>query len=180
MTATARRQRTSVGDRGEAQTAVVLDALVDASTVVLHHLQAPGFGRGDLDHVVLRQTADGPAVIVIDSKCWSPGIYVQILGRTYRGLSRFTPAEHVTVTAAAQALADHLEPHGVRMLTPLVVVWPSRPGRITSLGLRLGDGTPWCRGEHLAIRLRRVLPAGSGAPPDPRLVAAVTVLRRGA
>ena len=178
MTATARRQRSSVGTRGEERTAAVLDALADASTVVLHHLQAPGFGRGDLDHVVLRQTADGPAVIVIDSKCWSPGIYMPILGRTYRGLSRFTPAEHVTVTAAAQALADHLEPYGVRMLTPLVVVWPSRPGRITSLGLRLGDGTPWCRGEHLGIRLRRVLPAGSGEPVDPRLAAALSALRR--
>ena len=142
MTATARRQRSSVGTRGEERTAAVLDALADASTVVLHHLQAPDFGR------------------------------------TYRGLSRFTPAEHVTISLAAKAIVDHLEPYGVRMLTPLVVLWPSRPGRITSLGLRLGDGTPWCHGAHLGIRLRRVLPAGSGEAVDPRLAAALTALRR--
>lgn len=218
-----RAQRSAIGAKGEAWTRQVLDGLAagDASTVVLHGLSAPGMGRGDIDHVVVRQAATGPVVLILDSKCWQPGLYWSLSGRaSFRGRTRFRPAEHVVTRLAAQRLIQHLlacmpaskndnlqasktasmkvslharkndglqasrpaskQNREVGMLTPLVVIWPSRLGRISTIHLRLGDGTPWCRGHDLAAYLTRTLPPSSGEPIDPRLVAALASLRRSA
>ena len=173
MVTSARSRRSSLGAQGEARTAAVLDGLAGPDTVVLHSLSAPGFGAGDLDHVVLRQTVVGAVLLVVDSKLWKPGLYLTAGSRTYRGLQRFRPAEHVTTSLAAAKLSEHL---GIPVHA-LVVIWPSHPGQITSLGLCMGDGTPWCRGERLARTLARMLPAGSGERADAAVVAALRALR---
>lgn len=217
-----RAQRSAIGAKGEAWTRQVLDghAAGDASTVVLHGLSAPGMGRGDIDHVVVRQAATGPVVLILDSKCWAPGFYWSLAGRVYRGWTRFRPAEHVVTRLAAEKLGQHLlacmpaskhdnsqasktasmkvslhaskneglqasrtaskQNREVAMLTPLVVIWPSRPSRLSAIHFRLGDGTPWCRGHDLAAYLTRTLPPSSGDPVDPQLVAALASLRRSA
>lgn len=201
-----RAQRSAVGAKGEAWTAQVLDRLAaqDPSTVALHQLTAPGMGRADIDHVVVRQAATGPVLRILDSKCWQPGLYWSLAGRVYRGWTRFRPAQHVITRLAAAKLGQYLlaflqesklacktaskkdswqagtQNRRVTTLTPLVVIWPSRAGRITSLHLLLGDGTPWCRGHDLAAYLTRTLPPSSGEPVDPLLVAALASLRRSA
>lgn len=201
-----RAARSGVGARGEACTARVLDGLAsgDPSVETLHGLRAPGMGgRADLDHVVVHQAATGPVVLVLDSKVWAPGVYWSCAGRTFRGRTRFRPAQHVITRLAAEKLGQHLlacipaskttskkeslqasrtasmQVGCVTMLTPLVVIWPSRSGRITCLHFSLGDGTPWCRGHDLPAYLARTLPPSSGAPPDPALVAVLARLQKG-
>lgn len=68
-----------LGTAGEIRTARLLDSSLAGitRTAVFHSLRFPGLDRADVDHVVLIDTATGPVLIVVDSKAWKPGTWVQ-------------------------------------------------------------------------------------------------------
>lgn len=68
-----------IGISGEIRTARLLDSSLAGITrvAVFHSLRFPGLDRADVDHVVLLDTGNGPALIVIDSKAWKPGTWEQ-------------------------------------------------------------------------------------------------------
>lgn len=69
----------NMGTAGEIRTARLLDSSLAGitRTAVFHSLRFPGLDRADVDHAVLIDTATGPVLIVVDSKAWKPGTWVQ-------------------------------------------------------------------------------------------------------
>jgi hypothetical protein len=149
--------RAQVGIKGERFTADELSRLFerDPNTWVFHDLTLPRWKSANLDHVVCR----GDVIVVLDSKCWAPGRYWSLKGRVYRGWERFDPAEKIKLTPLVESLSRFLGSEFV--ITPLVVIWPSRPGRIGTryplLSMKLPLNTPYCVGRNLAPVLRRIL-----------------------
>lgn len=68
-----------LGTAGEIRTARLLDSSLAGitRTAVFHSLRFPGLDRADVDHAVLIDTNHGPVLIVVDSKAWKPGHWVQ-------------------------------------------------------------------------------------------------------
>ena len=147
--------KAKVGAKGERFTLDELMKLFERAeeTVVFNGLSLPGWESADADHVVLR----GNRAVVVDSKCWAPGRYWSSGKSIFRGRKRFSPAEQINLTRIANELTAYLELD----VQPLVVVWPSRPGRIATrrplFSLRMPDATPYCIGRDLASTLRRLL-----------------------
>lgn len=75
-----------LGTAGEIRTARLLDSSLAGitRTAVFHSLRFPGLDRADVDHAVLIDTATGPILIVVDSKAWKPGHWVQFSGAEVR------------------------------------------------------------------------------------------------
>ena len=114
-----------VGADGERRTAELLGALVNAGATVLHDLRVPISGvKANIDHVVV----SGRTVLIIDSKVWAPGIYWTLGGHTRRGRESFPPADKKTIPMILPALERHLAGTRAKLATPLLIVWPSRPG----------------------------------------------------
>ena len=96
---------------------------------------------------------------MIDSKCWAPGRYWSAGNSVFRGFQRFEAAEKVNLTRISNEMANYL---GTAVtVSPLVVIWPSHPGRIATrwpgMSLRLPEGAPFCIGRDLDVTLRRIL-----------------------
>lgn len=154
------------GARAERKSAAVLDPLAaQRGYAVLHDLRIPLAGiRANIDHVVVT----GRDVIVVDSKAWTAGFMWTVGSRSFRGLSRFTPAESRTVPMAQRALEAYLgRPLGA---TPIIMVW-------------WGRGTP--RTLLLSVPGARVVAAADvpsairdRGPADPQTVAALSALVR--
>lgn len=111
---------------GEVLTAKVLDQLClrPGGPTVIHDVRIPLKGiSANIDHVLVA----GARIMLIDSKCWRPGIYWTLGGQTRRGMQRFLPAEKRTMQMARQGMEGMLRSAGARfeLVTPLLVVWPS-------------------------------------------------------
>ncbi|HLH46918.1 MAG TPA: NERD domain-containing protein [Acidimicrobiales bacterium] len=164
----------AVGSAGERRTAEVLAQAYgrDPYTWVFHNLAVPGWVRGNIDHVVVR----GSTVVVLDTKCWAPGRYVTVLGRTWRNWRRFAAADRLQLGAMAQALAGRL---GVAV-HPLVVIWPSHPGALRTgrpFRLVLPGDLAYCKGRQLLGALEGLLGARD-APYDERVHLVLSRLTR--
>lgn len=165
------------GAIGERLSAAALDALAARGTslagvTVMHDVMVPSQRyRANIDHLVVC----GDTVHLIDSKRWKPGIYWTLGGRSFRGLSRFTPAEHRTMGMAADAVRSYLTRRDIKveLVTPTVVVWPSsdRSGLNTTF-LRF-PGAEVIAGRSLDRFLRRSYRRGS-ALADPQIVEALS------
>lgn len=167
------QSKVAAGLRGERATAQVLDQLaaLPNGPTVLHDLRIPIPGvSANIDHVVI----SGRSITVIDSKLWAPGFYWTLRGRTFRGLSRFTPAEKKTVPMAVSGLTRYLAKKRVsaRFLHPLLVVWPSTASHL-SLFLMASPGAHPIAGNTFARTAARTVGIESA---DPSIVAALRTL----
>ena len=149
--------RAHVGHKGERFTYDELNKLFarNLTTYVFHDLALPGWKTANLDHAICH----GNRVVIVDSKCWAPGRYWTRGDAVYRGFSRFEAAEEIRLPRIANELGEFL---GMEVtVTPLVVIWPSHPGRISTrlpgLSLRLPGETAYCLGRNLGTVLRRLL-----------------------
>lgn len=167
------QSKVNAGIRGEQATARVLDKLaaLPNGPTVLHDLRIPIPGvAANIDHVVV----SGRRVTVIDSKLWAPGFYWTFQGRTFRGLSRFSPAEKKTVPMAANGLTRYLAKKRVnaQFPRPLLVVWPSTTRRLI-LFLMASPGAHPITGDTFA---RTAAGAIGIEAADPSVVAALRAL----
>ena len=149
--------RAYAGTKGEQFTADELAKLFerDQTTWVFHDLVPPGWKSANLDHVVCR----GNTVVVLDSKCWAPGRYWS-MGELFIAASNvLARLRKFRLVSLIESLSNLLGPGFA--ITPLVVIWPSRPGRVSTryplLSMRLPLNTPYCTGRRLAPVLRRIL-----------------------
>lgn len=80
------QENVDLGTAGEIRTARLLDSSLAGitRTAVFHSLRFPGLDRADVDHAVLIDTNHGPVLIVVDSKAWKPGHWVQFSGAEVR------------------------------------------------------------------------------------------------
>jgi len=145
-----------VGRRAELRTAEVLDPLAKRSDgpTVLHDLAIPIPGiTANIDHVVV----SGRRVLIIDSKGWKPARYWSLGSTAFRGFRRFEHAKTRTPRMAHQALNGYLRGRGVkaRLVTPVVVVWPTSASGRVSVALLGMDGCRPVLGERLARVVRR-------------------------
>lgn len=166
-----------VGKSGEVRTAAVLDELTrrDGGPTVMHDLRIPipGF-TANIDHVVV----SGRTVHLIDAKVWKPGFYWTIGGRTFRGLSRFAPADKKTMPMAVDAITRHLAARRVRatVARPMLVVWPSSTRGRSSFWAMVSPGARLVDGQAFTARVRRLV---GTKPADPDVVAALRPLVNG-
>lgn len=166
-----------VGKSGEVKTAAVLDELAHRNDgpTVLHDVRIPipGF-TANVDHVVV----SGHTVHLIDAKVWKPGFYWTVAGRTFRGLSRFAPADKKTMPMAVDAITRHLAGRRVRakVTRPLLVVWPSSARGVSSFWAMVSPGARVVDGATFTARVRRLV---GTKPADPAVVAALTTLVNG-
>jgi len=166
-----------VGKAGEVRTAVILDAIAQRTggPTVMHDLLIPIPGiSANIDHLVI----SGRTVTIIDAKVWKPGFYWTFAGRTYRGWSRFTPAEKKTMPMALDALTRFLARHHVaaQLPTPLIVVWPSSQANPMSLWGIASHGARVIAGDRFARAARRLV---GSKPADPNVVAVLAPLVNG-
>lgn len=164
----------AAGARGERNTAAELNALsrLPGGPTVMHDLTMPRAGvKANIDHLVI----SGSKVTIIDSKLWKPGFYWTAFGHSYRGKSRFEPAEKKTLPMAVDILSQHLRVNGIRAVfaTPLLVVWPSNDSKPLTLGLLRSPGARAIAGPLLAARLGSLV---GTKPADPAIVAALRTL----
>jgi hypothetical protein len=116
-----------IGQKGEQQTAVLLDIFAgpEHGVTVLHDLRIPiPKFSANIDHVVV----SGNTVHIIDTKVWKPAFYWTIGGKSRRGTERFQASEKKTMEMAYDALTRHLAAKGltsVRFATPVLAIWPS-------------------------------------------------------
>ena len=170
--------RAKVGAKGERFTAEELAKLFgrDPVTWVFHDLALPRWKSANVDHAVCR----GSRVVILDTKCWAPGNYWSRGDAVFRGLKRFGAAEGINLSRLSAEIAAFLG--GEITVSPLVVIWPSHPGRISArwpgASMRLPDDTPYCIGRDLGATLRRALGAGD-QPSDNRVLEQLAVLTRG-
>ena len=165
-----------IGRVGEQRTARLLERVIGRSEnapTVLHDLRIPDPRyKANIDHVVV----SGKTVYIVDTKVWASGFYWTLGGRSFRGLSRFGPAEKRTMPLATATLASHLRAHGVRarIERPILVVWPSsKKGTPRLTWLRVPGARVMTaeRFEHYAKKAY-----GHGKPADPRIVNALLPL----
>lgn len=162
-----------VGRAAETRTGEVLADLAHAEggPTVLHDLDVPVRGsRANIDHVVVA----GTTVLIVDSKAWKPGFYWSALGRSFRGVSRFAPAEKGTMGFLRDALARHLGDRAT-VVEPVVAVWPSSGDAAPRLWALRVPSARVVRATRLRRAVRRALPR---KPADPRVVAALARLVR--
>lgn len=157
----------AVGARGELLSAQVLDKELgqDPTTWVFHHCRAPGQSHADVDHVVVRGTASGTRVCLVDSKCWSPGSYWRLGPTVRRGFSRVDAASKIRLAATVDEVRKGLP--GIAVFG-LGVIWPSHPGSI-SLGVgpfrtAFPGGIRVCLGDSLAELVDALLGSGTTEP----------------
>lgn len=166
-----------VGKSGEVRTAAILNELANhpGGPTVLHDLNIPipGFSA-NIDHVVV----SGTTVYLLDAKVWKPGFYWTVSGRTFRGVSRFTPADKKTMPMAVDAVTRFLAKRQVRakVARPLLVVWASSQRSPMHLWALTSPGARVVTGERLAARARRLV---GTKPADPAVVAALSHLVNG-
>lgn len=166
-----------VGKSGEVKTAAVLDELArrDRGPTVMHDLRIPipGF-TANVDHVVV----SGRSVQLVDTKVWRPGFYWTVGGRTFRGLSRFAPADKKTMPMAVDAITRFLAARGVSATVgrPLLVVWPSSTRAVSSFWAMVSPGARVVDGARFASRARRLI---GTKPAAPDVVAALASLVNG-
>lgn len=166
-----------IGKSGEVKTAAVLDELAhhNDGPTVLHDLRIPipGFSA-NIDHAVV----SGRTVHLIDAKVWKPGFYWTFGGKTFRGLSRFTPAEKKTMEMAVDAINRHLAGRRVtaKVARPLLVVWPSSTRGTSSFWAMVSPGARLVDGVTFTAKVRRLV---GTKPADPDVVAALTPLLNG-
>jgi len=147
-----------VGRQAELRTAHLLDGLASrpGGPTVLHDLAIPIPNiSANIDHVVV----SGRRVLIVDSKGWLPARYWSLGGLAFRGWRRFGHASGATPRMAVGGLTRYLKGRGVRarLVTPVVVVWPSsNRGRLSVLLLGM-DGCRVIRGEALARAVRRAI-----------------------
>lgn len=169
------RSAAAVGIAGEIRTAEALRFLTESPSgpTVLHDLMMPSQRyKANLDHVIV----SGSRVLVLDSKVWKPGFYLTVSGRTFRSGKRFAPAEKRTMVIAKRAIESYLDTRGAQaeVLSPALVVWPSRTGGSIQLGLLRVPGARVWRAHTLRRRINRAI--GRPRPADPRIVAALAEL----
>lgn len=159
-----------VGAAGEVRTATEMDRHLPAGVVVLNDLSIPITGfKANIDHIVV----SGKQVTIVDSKAWAGGFYWTRGSKTYRGLSRFEPAEKQTMVMASRSISAYLSKNGLEpdMATPVVVVWPTS-SRLSLWAARF-PGADLLRGD----RLRRACKSTFGdEPADPGVVQALIKL----
>lgn len=167
------------GERGELFTGEVLRDIAErpGGPTVIHDLTIPlrgtAKGRGgapNVDHVIV----SGKRVYLLDSKCWQPGFYWTVGGRTRRGWADARHADSKTLPMAQRILAGVLAKQGVdaQFETPLIAVWSSRPGPL-SLWAARADGARLISGPMLP----RVLGKLQGA--DHHIVMQLSKFARG-
>lgn len=91
-----------IGRQGELRTAALIDAAARRyGFTVLHDLRVPipGFSA-NADHIVV----SGRQVLLLDTKVWRPGFYWTFDGASFRGFSRFAPADKKTMKLAQHVL----------------------------------------------------------------------------
>lgn len=155
----------AVGRDGELRTAKLIG---DGRGTVLHDLYIPNAGdRANIDHAIV----SGDRVLIVDSKVWKPGFYWTLGGQSRRGLERIKFAEKKTMEMAFDRTQRMLRNAGlsVEMLTPVLVVWPSRHGtKVTSWLLSIPGArvmTPGAFGSKAHHLMN--------SPANPRIVAAL-------
>jgi len=167
-------QVAQIGQRGELQTAHILNRLATApgGPTVFHDLTIPipGF-TANIDHVVV----SGRTVTVLDSKVWKPGFY-WTLGGTRRGLEPFRFADTKTLPTAVAALRRHLQTFRLepQFGRSVLVVWPSSTGPMQMWAFR-PQAAVAVPGHQFAHRARHLVGV---SPADPRTVAALRALVR--
>lgn len=166
-----------IGKSGEVKTAAVLDELAhrDGGPTVLHDLRIPIPGiSANIDHVVV----SGRTVHLIDAKVWKPGFYWTLGGRTFRGMSRFAPAEKKTMPMAVDAINRHLSGRrvGAKVARPMLVVWPSSAHGSSSFWAMVSPGARVVDGAAFTARVRRLV---GTKPADPAVVTALAPLVNG-
>ncbi len=163
-----------IGKTGEVRTAAILDAIAQqpGGPTVLHDLRIPIPGiNANIDHVVV----SGRNVYLVDAKVWRPGFYWTLSGHTFRGLERFAPADKRTMPMALESITRFLGAHHVRarVLTPLLVVWPSSEKvnlhlwAMRSPSARVVDSARFTAQAHRLVGTK---------PADPSIVQALSVL----
>lgn len=139
------------GLEGEKRTAVVLARVASVvGPTVLHDLAIPADGvHANIDHAVV----SGSNVWLIDSKAWHPGFLWSFGSTAFRGLTPFPPATKRTMPMARDAVTGHLCRSGLHgtSVQCLAVIWPSRPGTVSTWALRL-PGTATISGHGLSRR----------------------------
>lgn len=161
----ASRAGVEAGRMGEILTAKVLDQLClqPGGPTVIHDVRIPLKGiNANIDHVLVA----GDRILLIDSKCWKPGVYWTLFGQTRRGTQRFLPAEKKTMQMARQGIDGMLRGAGARfqLATPLLVVWPSNhSGSFTPLHLQV-PGARTVAGVSLERVARRFAGHGDNKP----------------
>lgn len=162
------------GARAEAATAAILDALARTETgpTVFHDLRIPIPGvTANIDHLVV----SGRTVLIVDTKAWKPGFLWTIRGRTRRGLRPFPACDKNTMSMARESLARHLKANTpaarpARFPTPLVVVWPTSTGKVSTCAATF-PGARLVTPRQLRRRVARMR-----GPADPHVEQALTAL----
>jgi hypothetical protein len=163
-----------IGKTGEIRTAAILDPLTRqlGGPTVLHDLLIPIPGyTANIDHVLI----SGRTVHIIDAKVWKPGTYWTVSGHTFRGLSRFAPADKRTMPMAVQAIAQNLRDRriGANIALPLLVVWPSSQATPMRLWAMRSPGARVVTSAKFAAETLQLV---GSKPADPAIVAALTGL----
>lgn len=186
----------AAGQAGERATAHLLSRQPD-NRVVMHDLRMPIPGLNlNIDHVVIA----GRTVALIDSKCWKPGFYLTLGGRTFRGRHTASHVDKQTmVMAVSDEVADHERPAASHVdkqtmvmaresigayltrrgcaaeLPAVVAVWPSNQHKLLRLWAARMPGADLIQATKLPRWLDRHLP---NKPADPEIVAAMAGLVR--
>lgn len=153
-----------IGGAAERRTGELLNRLAESSEWdVFHDLRVPG-SRANIDHVLV----GARSVVVIDTKIWKPGFYWTLGGATRRGWERVQHLDKQSIPMTMDRLAARLEPTGVRLARPVLLVWPSSARAPMRLGWYRPAGDPRVvcpKSDAQAARLlRRLAPTGRANP----------------
>lgn len=151
-----------VGLSGEIRTAEILNKLARerGGPTVMHDLTFPGT-RANIDHLVI----SGDRVLIIDSKVWKPGVYWTLGGQSRRGTERVRHLEKDSIEKATARLKARLTKAKIKhvVVTPIVVVWPSRRGGVVRTSMLRVPGAKVIAADKLEAYVRRFTKAsGSG------------------
>lgn len=162
--------------KAERDSAGRLDALATRQGfTVLNDLHVPIPGNNaNIDHIVVA----GRTVLVLDTKCWKPGVYWSLAGRTRRGWVRVAHVDknnsRMELDSLRRYLTEHLGAGSFDLVNRVtILVWPS--GRKGKLRL-INPATPASHVTHAEKALARLGGRRWRKNADPAIVAALTRL----
>lgn len=149
-----------VGQRGEVQTANLIDPLAKRWDVtVLHDLAIPipNF-TANIDHAVV----SGRKVLLVDAKVWKPGFYWTFGDTSRRGWTPVPWLDKQTMQMGYNAIVRFLTQRRVEadVATPVTAVWPSsKRGRLSLWAARV-PGSKLVAARTLPRTIRRQVGKG--------------------